>query len=124
MLAKGLLVQVERGAPGGPKTGRRRAHVWALPDNEEHPTAVGRQPHASNTVDRYVAPRRQTDATPCGAPCSDSGSRPADRRDDLPTPAVEQLLYALIRALRPEAPRETVVLSWPSDPAGERSAGL
>lgn len=117
LLAKGLLVLVERGTPGGPKADRRRAHVWALADAEDaetRPTPTCR-PHASSTGDRYVAPQPTRGATLSGAPGRARDVAPAHGREDLPDRPLHQVLEELVRTLMQTQTREVVLLSWPPD---------
>lgn len=112
LMARGLLVQVEKGAPGGPKAGRRRAHVWALPDGQER-AAVKLPlvaPHSSNTGNRYVAPTPTRDATTCGALDCATGRR-------LGEASIESAVRHLVRLLQmtetASEGREVLLLSWP-----------
>lgn len=112
LMTRGLLVQVEKGAPGGPKAGKRRAHVWALPDGQESMSAkvLVDEPHSSNTGNRYVAPTPTKDATRSGAHTCGAHNGLGEVPIDL---AVRQLLELLQTASAAPDSRELLLLSWP-----------
>lgn len=112
LMTRGLLVQIERGAPSGPKAGKRRAHVWALPDGQASTSAevLAGEPHSSNTGNRYVAPTPTKDATTCGVPACPADVGLGELPSDL---AVRQLLRLLEMASAAPDSREVLLLSWP-----------
>lgn len=112
LMSRGLLVQVEKGAPGGPKAGRRRAHVWALPDGYEPVPAESPVAHecASNTGNRYVAPAPIEGATTGG---STSAAAPGALGEVSIEVAVEALLRLLQMTSRVPDGEGTLLLSWP-----------